>query len=41
MYKQHIDLATGQGVENPDVCVATWSARIVDGRVQVARTEGR
>jgi nitrite reductase (NADH) small subunit len=41
MYKQHIDLATGQGVEHPDVRVATWSARVVDGRVQVARMEGR
>ncbi|HEX9546421.1 MAG TPA: nitrite reductase small subunit NirD [Acidimicrobiales bacterium] len=37
MYKQHIDLATGQGIEHPDVRVPTWPARIVDGRVQVAR----
>lgn len=37
MYKQHIDLATGQGIEHPDVTVRTWPARVVEGRVQVAR----
>jgi nitrite reductase (NADH) small subunit len=37
MYKQHVDLATGQGIEQPEVTVATWPARVVNGRVQLAR----
>ena len=40
MYKQRIDLATGEGVEHPDVQVVTWPARVSGGRVQVA-TMGR
>jgi nitrite reductase (NADH) small subunit len=36
MYKQHVDLRTGEGVEDPSVSVRTWPARVTSGRVQVA-----
>lgn len=35
MYKHHIDLATGQAVEHPEVRVATYQARVAAGRVEV------
>jgi nitrite reductase (NADH) small subunit len=35
MYKQHLDLATGEGVEHPAVRVATWPARVSGGSVQI------
>lgn len=37
MYKQHVDLVTGEGVEHPDVRVPVWTARVTGGRVQVGR----
>lgn len=36
MYKQHLDLATGTGIEQPEVSVRTWPARIRGGRIEVA-----
>ena len=36
MYKQSFDLATGRCLDDPDVAVATFEVRVVDGRVQVA-----
>ncbi len=36
IYKQHFDLATGKCLEEPGVAVATFEARVVDGRVLVA-----
>jgi nitrite reductase (NADH) small subunit len=41
MYKQHLDLATGEGVEHRDVRVATWPARVSGRRVQIATTMER
>jgi nitrite reductase (NADH) small subunit len=35
MYKQHLDLATGEGVEHPAVRVATRPARVSGGSVQI------
>ena len=37
IYKQSFDLHTGQCLDDPTVSVATLSARVVDGQVQVAR----
>lgn len=37
MYKQHVDLVTGEGVEHPEVQVPVFPARIRDGRIEVAR----
>lgn len=36
IYKQHFVLATGECLEEPGVTVATFEARVVDGRVLVA-----
>jgi len=36
VYKQRFDLRTGACLENPDVRVATFPARVVDGRVEVS-----
>jgi nitrite reductase (NADH) small subunit len=35
VYKQRFDLRTGACIENPDVRVATFPARVIDGRVEV------
>lgn len=35
VYKQHFSLATGQCIENPDVHVPVFAARIADGVVMV------
>jgi nitrite reductase (NADH) small subunit len=35
VYKQRFDLRTGACLENPDVRLATFATRVVDGRVQV------
>jgi len=35
VYKQRFDLRTGTCLDNPDVCVATFPARVIDGRVEV------
>ena len=35
LYKNHIDLATGEGVEDPALSVATWAVRLQDGAVQL------
>ncbi len=40
MYKQHVDLETGAGVEHPDVAVPTWTTRIRAGVVQVGWRSG-
>lgn len=37
IYKQSFDLVTGVCLDDPEVAVATFAVRIVDGRVQVAR----
>jgi nitrite reductase (NADH) small subunit len=36
VHKQRFDLRTGRCIDVPDVAVATFPARMVDGRVQVA-----
>ena len=36
MHKQHIDLDTGECVEHSNETVRAWSARVVDGRIQVS-----
>ncbi len=36
VYKQSFDLRTGECLDDPDVSVATFPVRLVDGRVQVA-----
>ena len=36
VYKQNFDLRTGECLDDPTVSVATFPARVVDGRVQVA-----
>ena len=36
VYKQRFDLRTGACLENPDVRVATFPARVIDGRVEVS-----
>jgi nitrite reductase (NADH) small subunit len=36
MYKQALCLRTGQALDEPDVRVATFAARVVDGMVEVA-----
>lgn len=36
VYKQRFDLRTGACLDEPDVAVATYAARVHDGRVQVA-----
>lgn len=35
MYKQHIDLTTGEAVEHPGTVLPTFAARVVDARVEV------
>lgn len=35
LYKQHFDLRTGQCVEDPNVQVPAWQARIAEGNVQI------
>jgi nitrite reductase (NADH) small subunit len=35
MYKHHVDLTTGIGVEDPAVTVPVFTARVVAGRVQI------
>ncbi|MBN8487562.1 MAG: nitrite reductase small subunit NirD [Burkholderiales bacterium] len=35
LYKNHIDLATGEGVEDTALSVATWPVRLQGGAVQV------
>ncbi|MGH9123938.1 MAG: nitrite reductase small subunit NirD [Acidimicrobiales bacterium] len=37
VYKQSFDLTTGVCLDDPSVVVATFEARVVDGRVLVAR----
>ncbi|MDQ6617595.1 MAG: nitrite reductase small subunit NirD [Actinomycetota bacterium] len=37
IYKQSFDLHTGECLDDPAVSVPTFAARVVDGRVQVAR----
>jgi nitrite reductase (NADH) small subunit len=37
IYKQSFDLRTGECLDDPAVSVPTFSARVVDGQVQVAR----
>jgi nitrite reductase (NADH) small subunit len=36
VYKQSFDLRTGECLDDPDVSIATFSVRLVEGRVQVA-----
>ena len=35
MYKHHVDLDTGAGVEHADVRLRTWPVRVRDGRIEV------
>ncbi|MDQ3978021.1 MAG: nitrite reductase small subunit NirD [Actinomycetota bacterium] len=35
VYKQNFDLQTGECLDDPSVCIPTFPARVVDGRVQV------
>ena len=35
LYKQHFSLTTGRCLENEDVCVATYPARLLDNIVQI------
>ena len=35
VYKQSFDLHTGQCLDDPSVCIPTFPARVIDGRVQV------
>lgn len=37
VYKQTFDLITGECLDDPTVSVPTFSARVVDGQVQVTR----
>lgn len=37
LYKNHIDLVTGQGVEDPALSVATWPVRLQGAQVQLQR----
>jgi nitrite reductase (NADH) small subunit len=36
IYKQSFDLRTGRCLDDPDVAVPVWPARVRDGRVEVA-----
>ena len=36
MYKQRVDLATGEGIDDPDARVSTYPTRVAAGRVEVA-----
>jgi len=36
IHKQHIDLDTGEYVEDPAVVVRTWPVRVLNGRIQVS-----
>jgi len=36
VYKQSFDLRTGECLDDPDVSIATFPVRLVEGRVQVA-----
>ena len=38
MYKQSFDLVTGECLDDPTVSVPTFSVRVIDGQVQVARS---
>lgn len=35
MYKHHVDLVTGDGIEDPNVALHTYAARVVDDRVEI------
>ena len=39
MYKQHVDLETGEGVEQPHISVRTWPVRVENGRIQIGSVE--
>jgi nitrite reductase (NADH) small subunit len=39
IYKQSFNLSTGQCLDDPDVKLPTWPARVLDGIVQVGITQ--
>ncbi len=36
VYKQHFSLATGRCIEEPEIAVATYAVRLVDGRIEIS-----
>lgn len=38
IFKHNFDLRTGQCLDDPSVCVETFPARVVDGRVEIGHS---